>query len=59
MRLKYPRILHIGSGAEIKIYNEFMKNHSPTAANLKKLAVIFRDSVNGKDDHIFFKLPSI
>ena len=33
-----------------------MTNHIPTATNLKKLAAIFRDSVNGKDDHIFFKL---
>jgi hypothetical protein len=56
MRIKYP-ILHIGSVAEIKVFNEFMKNHSPTATNLKKLATIFRDSANGKD--IFYKLPNM
>jgi len=56
MQLKYP-ILHIGSVAEIKIYNEFMKDHSLTPANLKRLAEIYKDSANGKD--IFYKLPNM
>ena len=56
MRLKYP-ILHIGSVAEIKIFNEFMKNHSLTTTNLKKLAEVFKNSANGKD--VFYKLPSM
>ncbi len=36
MRLKYP-ILHIGSVAEIKMCNEFMKNNKPLDTNVKNL----------------------
>lgn len=56
MRLKYP-ILHIGSIAEIKIFNEFMKTHTLTAANLRKLAEIYKNMANGID--VFYKLPSM
>lgn len=56
MGLKYP-ILHIGSSAEIKLFNEFMMSNKGTKANFKELARIFRDKADGKN--IFFKLPSM
>jgi hypothetical protein len=56
MGLKYP-IMHIGSVAEIKIFNEFMKNHSLTTTNLKTLVEVFKNSANGKD--VFYKCPNM
>ena len=42
---------------EIKIFNEFMKNHSLMTTNLKKLAEVFKNSANGRD--VFYKLPTM
>ena len=56
MGLRYPP-MHIGTKEEIKIFTEFMKNHTPTAANFKKLAKIYRQQSNGIT--IFPKLPSM
>ena len=51
-------ILLLGAVAEIKMYNEFMKNNKPpTDTNLKNLAKIYKESANGKD--IFYKLPNM
>ena len=56
MQLRYP-ILHIGSRHEIRIFNDFMKEHKPTEANFKKLAEIYKNAANGKD--VFYKLPNM